>query len=147
MRKYVFIALGLFLIAALVALSQEGGSRTLRVTAQYTGSGTVDSTHPVAIAIWNSPSFVSENTSMPIAVKVSKTKDGVVAFSDVSASPIYVSAAYDPSGKWDGTSGPPPTGSSLGMYSKEPGKPEPVAIEPGKTANVKFSFDDRIKMK
>ncbi len=145
--KYISVALALFFAAVLVGASQDSGSRTLRVTAHYTGSGTVDSTHPVAVALWNSPSFVSENTSMPIAVKVSKTNGGTLTFSDVSTSPVYVSAAYDPSGKWDGTSGPPPTGSSLGMYSKEPGKPEPVAIEPGKTANVKFSFDDKIKMK
>ncbi len=147
MTKYIYGAFGLILAGAMMLPSQERGSRTLHVNANYTGSGTVDSSHPIAVALWSSPSFTSESNAMPIAVKVAKTKDGSVTFSGVSASPVYVSAAYDPSGKWDGTSGPPPTGSSLGMYSKEPGKPEPVRIESGKAASVTFSFDDSFKMK
>ena len=60
--------------------------------------------------------------------------------------PAYVSAAYDPKGEWDGQSGPPPEGSSLGLYSKTPGQPEPIEIQPGKTATIELSFDDRVKM-
>ncbi len=147
MTKYLYAALGLFLAAVMTVAAQDGGSRTLHVMAKYTGSGTVDSSHPIGVALWSSPSFISGSDAMPIAVKVAKTKDGSVTFSGVSTSPVYVSAAYDPSGKWDAMSGPPPAGSSLGMYSKEPGKPEPVRIESGKTASVEFSFDDSFKMK
>jgi len=42
--------------------------------------------------------------------------------------------------------GPPPPGSSLGMYSKTPGQPAPVKVEAGKTANVELTFDDTVKM-
>lgn len=147
MKKYVFLAFGLLLVAALIGAAQGDNSRTLRVTVHYTGSGTVDDNHPVAVALWDSPSFMEQGANaMPLEVKVTKSNNGAVTFSNVSTSPVYVSTAYDPSGKWDGMSGPPPTGSSLGMYSKEPGKPEPVRIQPGKTVSIDVSFDDTLKM-
>jgi hypothetical protein len=34
----------------------------------------------------------------------------------------------------------------MGLYSKTPGKPEPVEIEAGKTATVDVVFDDTAKM-
>jgi hypothetical protein len=147
MRKYICLALGVFLAAVLIQASQTD-SRTLNVTVHYKGTGNVDGNHLIAVAIWDSPAFMEPNShTMPTDVKVTKTNDSKVTFSGVSISPVYVSAAYDPSGKWDGTSGPPPAGTSLGMYSKEPGKPEPVRIDPGKSASIELSFDDRIKMK
>jgi hypothetical protein len=53
---------------------------------------------------------------------------------------------YDPSGKWDAAS-PPPSGSSLGFYATDPGKPAPVTVEPGKTTKISATFDDSFKMK
>ena len=148
MKKYICFALGLALVTVLMGASQSEDSRTLRVTVHYKGSGTVDSSHIIGVAIWDSPAFMEEHSqSMPLQVKLAKSNDTTVTFSGVSTSPVYVSAAYDPSGKWDGTSGPPPVGSSLGLYSKEPGKPEPVRIEPGKTESIHLSFDDTVKLK
>lgn len=148
MKKYICLGLGLFLGAVLIATSQSNESRTLHVDVRYTGSGTVDAHHLIGVALWDSPSFMEENSkAMPIDVKLATSKHGRVTFTNVTKSPVYVSAAYDSSGKWDGTSGPPPTGSSLGMYSKQPGQPEPITIEPGKSATVQLSFDDTVKMK
>lgn len=148
MKKYICFALGLVLVTVLMGASQSGGSRTLNVTVHYKGSGTVDSSHIIGVALWDSPAFMEEHSqSMPMQVKLTKSNDSTVTFSDVSTSPVYVSVAYDSSGKWDGTSGPPPAGSSLGLYSKEPGKPEPVRIEPGKSETIELSFDDTVKMK
>lgn len=148
MNKYIHLAFGLLVAAVLIRASQTAESRTLHVNVNYTGSGTVDARHPIAVAIWNSPAFMEEHsTAMPMDVQLAKSKNGRVTFSHVSSSPVYVSAAYDPSGKWDATSGPPPAGSSLGLYSKEPGKAEPVRIEPGGTATIELTFDDTVKMK
>lgn len=148
MKKYICFALGLFVAAVLIHAAQSDDSRTLHVTVHYKGSGTVDANHIIGVAIWNSTAFMEENShAMPTEVKTTKSNDSTVTFSSVSTSPVYVSAAYDPSGKWDGMSGPPPTGSSLGMYSKEPGKPEPVRIDPGKSETIELSFDDTVKMK
>jgi hypothetical protein len=74
------------------------------------------------------------------------SKDGTVTFNDVAKSPAYVGAVYDPNGGYAERQGPPPPGSSLGMYSKTPGQPAPVKVEAGKTANVEFTFDDTVKM-
>ncbi len=138
--KRLYIACGLFVLAALVAAGQQG--RTLQVQLHYTGSGTVDETHKIVVALWYEP----EPGGPPVAVQSTTSKDGTVTFSDIQKVPAYVSAAYDPTGKWDGESGPPPSGSSLGMYSKAPPKPEPIDISPGKTAKVTISFDDTAKM-
>ena len=60
--------------------------------------------------------------------------------------PIGGVAAFDPKGGYDGMSGPPPAGSSLGMYSKDTGTPAPVNLEAGKTAHIDLAFDDTAKM-
>jgi hypothetical protein len=81
-----------------------------------------------------------------MAVKSATSKNGIVTFSDVQNATVYVSAAYDPSGAWDAQSGPPPKGSSLGMHSKAPPKPDPINIAPGKIAKATISFDDKTKV-
>ncbi len=154
MKKYFSLAFGLFAITLLLRSSQDtnqhgaaGGSGTVRVKLHYTGSGTVDAKHKIGVALWNSTDFMKQGSSTaPLAVKTATDKDGAVTFSDVTTSPVYASAAYDPKGDWDGQSGPPPTGSSLGMYSKTPGTPEPINVKPGKTVTVELSFDDTTKM-
>jgi hypothetical protein len=32
------------------------------------------------------------------------------------------------------------------MYSKTPGTPEPIKIDPGKTVEIELAFDDTAKM-
>ena len=148
MKKYICLALGVFLAAVLIQASETSDSRTLNVTVHYKGTGSVDGNHVIGVAIWDSPTFMEPNShARPTDVKVTKTNDSTVTFSGVSISPVYVTAAYDPSGKWDAVSGPPPAGTSLGMYSKEPGKPESVRIDPGQSASIELSFDDTIKKK
>jgi hypothetical protein len=34
----------------------------------------------------------------------------------------------------------------LGLYSKTPGKPEPIDAKPGKTVEIDLTFDDSVKM-
>jgi hypothetical protein len=46
----------------------------------------------------------------------------------------------------DGQSGPPPSGSSLGLYSTSPGEPAPLKLEDGKTVEIDLTFDDSAKM-
>jgi hypothetical protein len=132
---------GALLLGALTTSAQQG--LTLQVQLRYTGSGTVDATHKIFVALWDSPSF---EAAPPVAVQSTTSKNGTVTFSDVQKVPAYASAAYDPTGNWDAQS-PPPAGSSLGMYSKDPPKPEPIDIAPGKIAKVTISFDDSNKVK
>src|ERR1700682_2357294 len=117
----------------------------LRAKVHYKGSGTVDEKHKILVFLFDSPEFGHSNV-MPFAVMTTSSKDGTVTFNDVDKSPAYVGAVYDPSGGYAENQGPPPAGSSLGMYSKTPGQPAPVKVEAGKTANVELTFDDTVKM-
>jgi hypothetical protein len=81
----------------------------------------------------------------PAAVEPLDSKKGTVTFSNVQKVPAYVSAAYDPTGAWDAQS-PPPSGSSLGMYTKNPPDPEPIDVALGKTVKVSVTFDDSVRV-
>jgi hypothetical protein len=120
-----------------------GGS--VQVKLNYAGSGRVDEKHKIWVFLFDSPDFVRGGAA-PFASKVTASKDGTVTFTDVAKSTVYVSSVYDPSGQYDGQSGPPPSGSSLGLYSKTPGQPAPATIEGGKTVSVDVAFDDTVKM-
>lgn len=118
--------------------------RTLKVKLNYTGTGTVDAKHPIFVFLFDTADFTGGGV-MPIGSQGASAKDGVVTFTDLIASPVYAVACYDPTGGYDGVSGPPPSGSSTGMYMKEPGIPAPIPIEEGKTAEVELTFDDSFK--
>lgn len=151
MSKRLFTALGLFGLFVTGAVAQtNAGKRTIQVEINYTGTGTVDASHKIYVALWDSSDL---STARPVAVQSLDSKNGTVTFSDVQKVPAYVSTAYDPTGAWDAQS-PPPSGSSLGLYSKNPPKayskdppqPEPIDVAAGKTVKVRIAFDDSIKV-
>jgi len=137
MTNRLTLALGLLLAAG--AFTQ--GGRTIQVDVTYTGSGTVDASHKIYIALWESADM---NGGPPMAVQQLESKKGTVTFTN-APKPSYVSSAYDPKGQWDAQS-PPPSGSSIGMYSSKPPTPEAINVDPGKTAKVKLTFDDSAKV-
>jgi hypothetical protein len=143
MKQLLVICGTLLLANAFTAFAQEG--KNLQVQVRYTGSGTVDDNHKIYVALWDSPTFPDGSGGPPIAVQGTNSKNGTVTFTDVQKVPAYVSVAYDPTGKWDAQSSPPP-GSSLGMYSKAPPKPDPINITAGKPAKVTITFDDTQKV-
>jgi len=128
-----------------IAQDKAAAPRTLKVKLNYTGTGTVDDKHHIFVFLFDSPGFV-RGEGMPIGSQSATSKDAVVTFSDTGKSPVYVATVYDPTGGYDGQSGPPPAGSSLGMYSKNPGDPAAIDIEAGKSADVQVTFDDTSKM-
>jgi hypothetical protein len=152
MKKSVGAAAGMvLLLCAAVMLeyvkAQEGSPlRGLQVKVHYKGSGTVDEKHKILVFLFDSPEFGQGNV-MAFAVMSTNSKDGTVTFYDVAKSPVYIGTVYEPSGSYAERQGPPPPGSSMGMYSKTPGQPAPVKVEAGKTMNVEVTFDDSVKMK
>jgi hypothetical protein len=150
MRR-ALVAASLLGLTAMVAAAQtpkpeeKPASRTLKAKMNYTGAGTVDEKHKIFLFLFDSPNFM-QGGSMPIGFGATSTKDGTVTVADLSVSPVYIAVCYDPAGQYDGQSGPPPSGASMGIYSKTPGTPEPVKIDPGKTAEATVQFDDSIKM-
>ena len=143
MGKHIGTTLGLFVLFAAGALAQTGAdSRTIQVDVTYTGSGTVDSSHKIYVALWESTDLSS---GPPAAVQSVTSKKGRATFSNVKKVPAYVTTAYDPTGRWDAQT-PPPSGASLGMYSKKLPTPEPIDVAPGKTTTVAITFDDSVKV-
>ncbi len=140
MSKRLYVVLGLFLLGTAFAVAQNG--RTIQVDITYTGSGTVDASHKIYVALWESTDL---SAGPPVAIKPLDSKKGTVTFSDVQKVPAYVTTAYDPTGAWDSKSAPP-SGSSRGRYSKNPPTPDPVDVAPGKTVKVKIAFDDTHKV-
>jgi len=132
-----------FALFAVCGLAQTSANkRTIQVDINYAGSGTVDANHKVYVALWDSSDM---SGGPPVAVLSVNSKKGAVTFSDVQRVPAYVSAAFEPTGAWDAQS-PPPSGTSLGMYSKNPPNPEPIDVAPGKTVKVAITFDDSVKV-
>jgi uncharacterized protein (DUF2141 family) len=144
MRLHLSLAATIVTLA-LLANAQSKPDRTLQVKLNYTGSGKVDQDHKIFVFLFDSPDFMQGN-AMPFASQAATAKDGTLTFSNLTVSTVYVVAAFDPKGEYDGMMGPPPAGASMGMYSKEAGKPAPVNLEPGKTAHIDLAFDDSAKM-
>jgi hypothetical protein len=145
MDRRSFLLSGTVFVSALTARAQDKNSK-LEVQVTYKGSGAVDESHKVYVVLWDNPEFIKEGAGAPpIDIKGVSSKSAAVQFDGVQKSPVYVSMVYDPSGKWDAASAPP-SGSSLGIYAKEPGTPAPVQIEAGKATKISASFDDSFKM-
>ena len=151
LRKFCCLTAGM-LVLALVPLAaqqpkpeEKAAPRTLKLKLNYKGTGTVDAKHHIIVFLFDSPDFVQGGV-MPMASGNGEAKDAVVTFSDLSTSPVYAVAVYDPTGEYDGMSGPPPSGSSMGVYGKTPGTPDPIKCEPGKVAEAELVFDDTAKM-
>ncbi len=143
MDRRTFLILGA--VFASVAAAQTKSSK-LDVQVTYTGPGTVDGSHKVYVVLWDTPDFIKgDSGGPPIGMKALTSKSDTAHFDDLQKGPVYVSMVYDPSGKWDAAS-PPPAGSSIGLYSTEPGVPAPVKLDPGKPTQVSASFDDSQKM-
>jgi hypothetical protein len=142
-----FLLSGTVFLTALTTTAQDKSANHLEVQVSYTGSGPVDKSHKVYVVLWDNPNFVTEEAGAPpIGLQGVSSKSASVQFDDVQTNPVYVSMVYDPSGTWDAAS-PPPSGSSLGFYATEPGKPAPIKLEAGKTTKIAATFDDSFKMK
>jgi len=134
--------IGLALTFVLAAFASAENGRTIQVDVTYTGAGKVDASHKIYVALWDSGDM---NSGPPVDTKALDSKTGTVTFTDVQNVPAYISVAFDPSGSW-GANSPPPSGTSLGMYSAHPPKPDPIEVAPGKTVKVKVTFDDTNKV-
>lgn len=136
-----------FLSSIAVAIANASGAKgsILQVHVTYTGAGAVDNAHKLYVALWDTPDFIKDGSgTMPIALKFVTAKSAVAEFTDLDKNPVYVSMAFDPTGKWDAQS-QPPSGTSLGLYSTEPGVPAPIQLDQGKTTKVDATLDDSYK--
>jgi hypothetical protein len=109
------------------------------VTITYTGKGAVDDAHSIVTFLFAEPNVGP--TSRPLGPPQIVTKNGqTVTFKNAPGSAVYVLAIYAEKSPYDGRSGPPPTGTPIGMYSKD-GK-APTAVTPGPKTAIKLTFND-----
>jgi hypothetical protein len=137
------ILLGLLLTLAattgpVVELSAAGD---VAVTVTYKGKGPVDQTHEIWVFLFDSAEIAG---ARPIATEVLRKNGGTATFANVTQSPVYVRTVYDEKGDYDGFSGPPPSGTPIGQYSKDAKTIAPVTPGPG--AKIKVVFTDAVRM-
>jgi hypothetical protein len=108
------------------------------VTLTYKGKGTVDANHLLIVWLFSDANITS--SSRPIATLSTAKNGDTLVFKDVPPAPVYVFAAFDSKGGYDGRSSAPPSGIPTALYSKGPKGP-PTAVKAGGPA-VKVTFDD-----
>jgi uncharacterized protein (DUF2141 family) len=138
----------LIVLAAAVALSamaprwaaaQETGQ--LKVTVEYKGPGTVDKSHQIFVWVFDTPDI--SGSTEPISADVITTSGGTATFSGLPKT-VYLAAAFNEKGDYDGTQGPPPTGTPVTIYG---GMGTAKAVESGGAeAAVTVTFDDSTRM-
>jgi hypothetical protein len=143
MKRRSFLLCVIMLLPLVGVFAQTPKPTILEVHVTYTGAGTVDESHKLFVTLWDTPDFAKQDAAgiAPIATMPITSKSGTATFADIQKNPVYVSLGYDPTGKWDAQS-EPPSGTSLGLYSTEPGVPAPLPLEPGKTTKVSATLDD-----
>ena len=133
------VTLALVAMASPAIVAQESGK--LKVTVDYKGTGEVDATHEVFVWIFDTPNIGAD--SVPIANDVITANGASVDFSGLPKE-VYIAAAYDEKGDYDGTSGPPPTGTPITIYG-DMGVAKAIPTG-GADASVSLTFDATTRM-
>jgi uncharacterized protein (DUF2141 family) len=125
-------------IAPLRAAAPDTGQ--LKVTVEYKGPGTVDKSHQIFVGVYDNPDI--EASSTPLSSDVITTNGGAASFSGLPKT-VYLAAAFNEKGDYDGQ-GPPPTGTPVTVYG---GIDTAKAVETGGAeATVTITFDDSTRM-
>ena len=132
------VAMALMAMATPAIVAQESGQ--LKVTVNYKGAGTVDTTHEVFVWVFDTPNIGAD--SVPIATDALTANGGTLTFSGLPKE-VYLAMAFDEKGDYDGTSGPPPPGTPITIYDM--GVAKAVATG-GADAALSVTFDDTTRM-
>ena len=127
------------------AVAASAGARvaagTVKVTINYKGKGTVDSTHRVFVWLFRSPEIGAG--SIPIAELTIDKNGSTAIFDGIADQQVWIAVAYDEHGVMTGQA-PPPSGTPVGLYVGSDGVPRAVA--PGDSTVAVLTFDDSIRM-
>jgi hypothetical protein len=133
------LAVGAGLATTQAATARDEGK--LKVTVHYTGTGTVDKAHQVIVWVFDTPD-INEN-SMPLMTNSVVENGGAVSFTGLPKT-VYLAAAYNEKGDYDGAGGPPPTGTPITVYG---GVGTAKGVPSGDdTAAATLDFDDSVRM-
>lgn len=130
--------------ASLASAQDTAENGKLKVTVEYKGTGTVSQDNRLVIWVFDTPNIGTD--SMPLATGVVKENKGSYKFVGLPKQ-VYLAAAYDTLGGYDGTSGPPPTGTPVTIFgSTGMGVPGTAVDTGGDDATVTITFDDTVKI-
>jgi hypothetical protein len=132
------VAMALVTMTTPAIVAQESGQ--LKVTVNYKGAGSVDTTHEVFVWVFDNPNIGAD--SVPIATDALTGNGGTLTFSGLPKE-VYLAMAYDEKGDYDGTSGPPPPGTPITIYDMGVAKAVPTG---GADAALTVTFDDTTRM-
>ncbi len=129
------------------AQAAAGGadSGKLKVTVDYKGtSGAVDKDHKIWIWVFDSPTITADST--PLAVGTLTENKTAFKFMSLPKT-VYLAAAYDDKGGFDGSNAPPPTGTPVIVHGAAgPGTAAVAVPTGGDDAAVTITFDDTVRM-
>ena len=137
------------LLAGVVAARAQAPATTaagkLKVTVEYKGqSGTVDKDHKIWLWVFDTPSITAD--SSPIATGWLTENKASYKFADLPKT-VYIAAAFDEKGGYDGMSGPPPTGTPVIVHGGTGPGTTPVAVATGDDDTVvTVTLDDTVRM-
>jgi len=137
------VMVGLAAAAQAQTGTAEGGK--LKVTVEYKGqAGTVDKDHKIWVWLFDNPNISADST--PLAVGALTENKGTYKFSALPKT-VYIAAAFDPQGGYDGSSAPPSSGTPVIILGETaPGAPAKAVSTGGDDATVTITFDDTVKM-
>jgi hypothetical protein len=143
MQQWKRSVLAIIAIAVLVGttpgiVAQEAGK--LKVTVDYKGTGTVDASHEIFVWLFDTPNITADTP--PVATDVLTANGGSLNFSGLPQQ-VYLAAAFDEKGDYDGTSGPPPPGTPITIYGEAGAA---AAIATGADAAITVTFDGSMRM-
>jgi uncharacterized protein (DUF2141 family) len=143
MMRWRVLVLASLVAAAMMGsvAAQDAAGGKLKVTVDYKGtSGTVDVDHKIWLWVFDTPDISADST--PIAVAALEENPGTHTFAALPKE-VYLAAAFDTGGGYDGNTGPPPIGSPIVVHgASAPGMPAAAVATGGDDAAVTVTFDD-----
>jgi hypothetical protein len=112
------------------------------VTVNYTGAGTVDTSHRIWVWLFDNPNIGPD--AMPIDERSIAENGGTATFSTIGPQ-VYIAVAYDLGGGFVGQA-PPPSGSPIALYGMKGPNDPPQPVTPGAKGAVTVTFDDTQRM-
>jgi hypothetical protein len=137
------------LLAGVVAARAQAPAATdagkLKVTVEYKGqAGTVDKDHKIWIWLFDTPTITAD--SKPIATGWLTENKASYKFESLPKT-VYLAAAFDDKGGYDGTSGPPAPGTPVIVHGGTgPGTGAAALATGGDDAAVTVTFDDTVRL-
>jgi uncharacterized protein (DUF2141 family) len=145
----VITAVGVLAVALSASLAagqeQAAESGKLAVAVEYTAKGSVDQDHKIWIWLFDNPNSDTWADSTPVAIG-SLTENGASYKFAGLPKQVYFAMAYDETGGYDGTSGPPPQGTPIAIFGMASTGAAAAVDTGGDDTAVKTTFDDSMRM-